>query len=36
MVKRNKNLFPENFMFQLSEKEVENMISQNGILSKLN
>ena len=30
-VKRNKNRFPENFMFQLSEKEVEDMVSQNVI-----
>jgi hypothetical protein len=30
-VKRNKNRFPENFMFQLSEKEVEDMVSQNAI-----
>jgi len=33
-VKRNKNRFPENFMFQLSEKEVEDMVSQNAIPSK--
>jgi hypothetical protein len=30
-IKRNKNRFPENFMFQLSEKEVEVMVSQNAI-----
>ena len=35
-VKRNKNRFPENFMFQLSEKEIEDMVSQNAIPSKLN
>ena len=33
-VKRNKNRFPENFMFQLSEKEVEDMVSQNAIPSR--
>jgi len=33
-VKRNINRFPENFMFQLSEKEVELMVSQNAIPSK--
>jgi hypothetical protein len=33
-VKRNKERFPENFMFQLTEKEVENMVSQNAIPSK--
>ncbi len=33
-VKRNKNRFPENFMFQLSEKEVEVMVSQNAIPSR--
>lgn len=33
-VKRNQNRFPENFMFQLTEEEVENMVSQNAIPSK--
>jgi hypothetical protein len=33
-VKRNLERFPENFMFQLTEKEVENMVSQNAIPSK--
>jgi hypothetical protein len=33
-VKRNINRFPENFMFQLTEKEVEFMVSQNAIPSK--
>lgn len=33
-VKRNHERFPENFMFQLSENEVENMVSQNAIPSK--
>ncbi len=33
-VKRNINRFPENFMFQLTEKEVELMVSQNAIPSK--
>ena len=33
-VKRNQQRFPENFMFQLTEKEVENMVSQNAIPSK--
>jgi len=33
-VKRNQERFPENFMFQLNEKEVENMVSQNAIPSK--
>lgn len=33
-VKRNQERFPENFMFQLMEKEVENMVSQNAIPSK--
>lgn len=30
-VKRNINRFPENFMFQLNEKEVNAMVSQNAI-----
>lgn len=34
-VKRNLNRFPGNFMFQLSEKEVNNMVSQNAIPSKM-
>ncbi|MFN2458551.1 MAG: ORF6N domain-containing protein [Chitinophagaceae bacterium] len=33
-VKRNIERFPENFMFQLSEEEVEHMVSQNAIPSK--
>ena len=33
-VKRNINRFPENFMFQLSEKEVNAMVSQNAIPSR--
>ncbi|MBI1770459.1 MAG: ORF6N domain-containing protein [Bacteroidetes bacterium] len=33
-VKRNQERFPENFMFQLNEKEVEEMVSQNAIPSK--
>ena len=33
-VKRNQERFPENFMFQLNEKEVENMVSQNAIPPK--
>ena len=33
-VKRNQIRFPENFMFQLTEVEAENMVSQNAIQSK--
>jgi len=33
-VKRNKERFPENFMFQLTEQEIEDMVSQNAIPSK--
>ena len=33
-VKRNQERFPEKFMFQLTEKEVETMVSQNAIPSK--
>ena len=33
-VKRNKERFPENFMFQLLEQEIEDMVSQNAIPSK--
>ncbi len=33
-VKRNQIRFPENFMFQLNEQEVEDMVSQNAIPSK--
>lgn len=33
-VKRNHERFPENFIFQLNEKEVEAMVSQNAIPSK--
>jgi hypothetical protein len=32
-VKRNKDRFPENFMFQLTENETEDMVSQNAIPS---
>lgn len=32
--KRNKTRFPANFMFQLSEEEVEDMVSQNAIPSR--
>ncbi|WP_026769835.1 ORF6N domain-containing protein [Asinibacterium sp. OR53] len=33
-VKRNRERFPQNFMFQLTDQEVENMVSQNAIPSK--
>ena len=33
-VKRNVNRFPERFMFQLTDTEVESMVSQNAIPSK--
>ncbi|MEJ0102551.1 MAG: ORF6N domain-containing protein [Bacteroidota bacterium] len=33
-VKRNLERFPSNFMFRLTAKEVENMVSQNAIPSK--
>jgi hypothetical protein len=33
-VKRNPERFPENFMFQLTEKEVDMMVSQNAIPSR--
>ncbi|MET3982127.1 phage regulator Rha-like protein [Mucilaginibacter sp. UYP25] len=33
-VKRNQVRFPEKFMFQLTEQEVEDMVSQNAIPSK--
>jgi phage regulator Rha-like protein len=33
-VKRNIERFPKNFMFQLTAKEVETMVSQNAIPSK--
>lgn len=33
-VKRNIDRFPKNFMFQLTAKEVESMVSQNAIPSK--
>jgi phage regulator Rha-like protein len=32
--KRNADRFPEHFMFQLTEEEVENMVSQNAIPSR--
>jgi len=34
-VKRNVERFPENFMFQLSENEVDYLVSQNAIPSKV-
>ena len=33
-VKRNPNRFPSDFVFQLSDNEVELMVSQNAIPSK--
>jgi hypothetical protein len=33
-VKRNSEKFPSHFMFQLTEEEVEIMVSQNAIPSK--
>ena len=33
-VKRNKNRFPEDFMFKLTKEEVECLVSQNVIPSK--
>jgi len=33
-VKRNQERFPKNFMFQLTEQEVEDMVSQNAIPSR--
>jgi hypothetical protein len=33
-VKRNRNRFPKDFMFQLTNKEIETMVSQNVIPSK--
>ncbi len=33
-IKRNKEKFPEHFMFQLTEVEVQKMVSQNAIPSK--
>ncbi len=33
-VKRNKKRFPQDFMFQLSEKEIDVMVSQNAIPSR--
>lgn len=35
-VKRNKDRFPDDFMFQLTEEEVEFMVSQNVIPSRQN
>lgn len=35
-IKRNKNRFPEDFMFQLIDQEVEILVSQNVIPSKRN
>lgn len=34
-VKRNLERFPENFMYQLNDEEVEIMVSQNAIPSKM-
>ena len=33
-VKRNIRRFPDDFMFQLNEKEIDSMVSQNAILSR--
>jgi hypothetical protein len=33
-VKRNIDRFPKSFMFKLTEKEIETMVSQNAIPSK--
>ena len=33
-VKRNKKRFPEDFMFQLNEREINLMVSQNAIASR--
>jgi len=33
-VRRNIDRFPEDFMFELNKKEIENMVSQNVIPSK--
>ncbi|MBK0378573.1 ORF6N domain-containing protein [Mucilaginibacter segetis] len=33
-VKRNSDRFPEHFMYQLTEKEVDDMVSQNVIPSR--
>lgn len=33
-IKRNPNRFPPDFVFQLSEKEIEYLVSQNAIPSK--
>lgn len=33
-VKRNTERFPENFMFQLTDEEVDSMVSQNAIPSR--
>ncbi len=33
-VRRNSDRFPADFMFELKEKEVDNMVSQNVIPSK--
>jgi hypothetical protein len=33
-VKRNPNRFPEDFIFQLNDMEVEDLVSQNAIPSK--
>ena len=35
-MKRNIKRFPENFCFQLSKNEYENLIFQNGISSQIN
>jgi len=33
-VKRNIRRFPDDFMFQLNEKEIDSMVSQNAIPSR--
>lgn len=33
-VKRNRKRFPEDFMFQLNQKEIDSMVSQNAIPSR--
>ncbi len=34
-VKRNKNRFPQDFMFELNEEEIQNLVSQFVIPSKV-
>jgi hypothetical protein len=33
-VKRNMKLFPDDFMFQLNDQEIDSMVSQNAIPSR--